>query len=214
MRVFCSSHAPRCLCPRPLCPFRTLIPLEICSSHTPIPPPSLARYSAATGASGRLAQILQVSLTIESRPQQLQSDINPSQPGAFSTLRPPHVGAFAEPRPQQRHFDISPEEKTPQLALELSLRTGSLTWGPLLSLAQLALQQLYFATYLKQPWDSLAGLSSRGGTKLGYQAQPRPKLLNTEKEGEDMSLDKHSFGDGAPHAWSVRHCTSPQTSAC
>ena len=25
-----------------------------------------------------------------------------------------------------------------------------------------------------------------------------------------MSLDKHSFGDGASHSW----CTSPQTSAC
>jgi len=61
-------------------------------------------------------------------------DVQPAvlrqQPRPASTLGLPHVGALAESRPQQLFFDIILSQ--PWVP---SLRSDSLTWGPLLSLA-------------------------------------------------------------------------------
>ena len=112
--------------------------------------------------------------------------------GTFPAPGLPRVGALAGTRPQL-YFDI-------------------------------ILSQPYFDTCISQPWGPYLSLTPSGGLASFEGSNHRPhlatcqptrthavKMPNAADEGEDMSLDKHSFGDGAPP---VVGCTSPQTSSC
>ena len=50
---------------------------------------------------------------------------------------------------------------------------------------------------------AITSSSSPARNQLGAQTVSCTNAAITAKQGEEMSLDKHSLGDGAPHSWSV-----------